>query len=247
MKKPVLVGHRGTCIEPENTLKAFKKAIDIGVDMIELDVRLSKDKIPVVIHDDDVNRTTNGRGKVNEMTLKELKKLDAGEGQQIPTLQEVIDLAKDKTKLLIELKTYATIKPVVKLIKDNNMADSVMIASFGHVISKMFKEQIPGIKTGILMVALPVDPLRTVRDAKADCLISFYETMLAGSILYKKFLKQAEKQKIQVFACEVNETDSISANELKTLARLGVHGFVLNKPDMAMRQFEAKKRLFGLW
>ena len=99
-----VIAHRGASyFEPENTLRSFRRAVEMGADRVEVDVRLSKDNKLVVIHDPRVDRTTNGTGRVKDMTLQELKSLDAGKGEKIPTLQEVIDALKD-TKLVIEMK-----------------------------------------------------------------------------------------------------------------------------------------------
>ena len=87
------IGHRGAPRnEPENTLRSFKKALSLNVDMIECDVHLTKDGQVVVIHDPTVERTTNGKGKVKGFTLKEIKRLDAGKGEKIPTLEEIVKL-----------------------------------------------------------------------------------------------------------------------------------------------------------
>jgi len=112
-KFPIMViAHRGfSGAAPENTLAAFRKAIDVGSDLIELDIQLSKDGKIVVIHDEILGRATNGQGKVSDHTLQELKKLDAGSkfraefsGERIPTLQEVLDLAKGRVLVNIEIK-----------------------------------------------------------------------------------------------------------------------------------------------
>ncbi len=98
------VGHRGAkAYAPENTLASFRKAIEIGVDAIELDVRKTKDGHLIVIHDADVKRTTNGKGLVSELTLEQIKSFNAGEGERIPTLQEALDFLDKKVKVLIEL------------------------------------------------------------------------------------------------------------------------------------------------
>lgn len=97
------IAHRGASyFEPENTLKAVKRALEMGADRVEVDVRLSKDKELVVIHDPTVDRTTDGTGQVEDMTLQELKKLNAGKGERIPTLQEIIEAIKD-AKLVLSL------------------------------------------------------------------------------------------------------------------------------------------------
>ena len=112
-KFPVLViAHRGfSGAAPENTLAAFKKAMEVDSDMMELDVRFSKDGQVVVMHDDTLDRTTNGRGKVSDYTLKELKQFDAGSwfapqfaGEQIPTLVEVLEFAKGRIPVNFEIK-----------------------------------------------------------------------------------------------------------------------------------------------
>ena len=89
MKNFFIIGHRGACYyEPENTLRSFKKALKLKCKYIECDVRLTKDNKIVIMHDETVNRTTNGKGSVKDFTLKELKKLNAGKGDKIPTVQE---------------------------------------------------------------------------------------------------------------------------------------------------------------
>lgn len=130
-KKIKIVAHRGASgYAPENTLLAFKKAIELGCDKVELDVRLTKDKKVVVIHDDDIDRTTDGRGKIVELTLKQIKKFNCEEKQKIPTLQEVIDLCKGKIDLQIELKAKGTARLVYNLIVENDILDDVTITSF---------------------------------------------------------------------------------------------------------------------
>ncbi|MEO0143058.1 MAG: glycerophosphodiester phosphodiesterase family protein [candidate division WOR-3 bacterium] len=100
-----IIGHRGARgIEPENTIRSFKKAIELKVDYIECDVHLTKDGHIVLIHDHTLDRTTNGTGYVNDYSFDAIRKLDAGKGEKIPTLQELIDLIKGKVKAHIELK-----------------------------------------------------------------------------------------------------------------------------------------------
>ena len=115
----LIIAHRGASgYEPENTLRSFRKAIGLKSDAIELDVQLTKDNKLVVIHDETVNRTTNGKGKVKDLTLRELRKLDAGKGEKVPTLEEVFNLVKRKVKIHVELKGNNIAKPVNDLIKN---------------------------------------------------------------------------------------------------------------------------------
>jgi len=132
------IGHRWAAgYEPENTLASFKKAIDLNVDMIELDVYLCKTGELVVLHDPKVDRTTNGIGYIEEKTFEEVRNLDAGKGEKIPTLKEVFELTNRKVKINIELKWAGTAKPVSKLIKEYvenkwREYDDFMISSFDH-------------------------------------------------------------------------------------------------------------------
>jgi glycerophosphoryl diester phosphodiesterase len=172
-----VIGHRGAAgYEPENTLRSFKKALEIGVDIVELDVHLTKDNKLVVIHDEKVDRTTNGRGYVKNYKLSELKKLDAGKGERIPTLQEAIDLLYGRVKVQIELKGENTEKPVVDLIK-NYDPENFILTSFYHPRVKRAKEFYPSITTGVLFAGRPIDPVKIVRDAKADRLCINYATI----------------------------------------------------------------------
>lgn len=141
------VAHRGASgYEPENTLKSFKKALSLGADMLELDVRVSKDGFIVVIHDKKVDRITNGQGKVNTLTLHELQQLDAGSGQTISTLDEVLDLVQGKAKINIDLKEDKAVPLTLQLIekyvtKKLFSYDDFLISAFKPSILRSIKKQ----------------------------------------------------------------------------------------------------------
>jgi glycerophosphoryl diester phosphodiesterase len=100
-----IFAHRGTSgRDPENTLRAFRGAIEVGADGIEFDVHATADRVPILIHDRDVARTTDGQGNVDELPLSEVKALDAGQGERIPTLEETLDLIGDRLRLYVEVK-----------------------------------------------------------------------------------------------------------------------------------------------
>jgi len=127
--------HRGASYyEPENTLRAFKRALEMGAYRLELDVRSTKDGIIVVIHDDTVDRTTNGSGFVREMTLKEIKRLDAGKGEKIPTLEEVLEFAKNNAKLLVDVKEKGLEEKLAELVRAKGMVNDVVFISSIHII-----------------------------------------------------------------------------------------------------------------
>jgi len=156
------IGHRGAMgYAPENTIKSFKKALELNVDAIELDVYVCKSGELVVIHDDKVDRTTNGKGYVVEKTLDELRNLDAGDGEKIPLLSEVLDVINKQVKINIELKGTNTAKPVNDLIERyvQNKGwkyEDFLISSFNHYELKQFNELNPNIEIGALITGIPI-------------------------------------------------------------------------------------------
>lgn len=141
------IAHRGASgYEPENTLKSFQKALALGAEMVELDVRVSKDGFVVVIHDKRVDRITNGQGKVNTLTLRELQQLDAGDGQKISTLDEVLGLVKGRAKINIDLKEDAAVPLTLQLIekyveKKQFFYEDFLISAFKPSILKKIKNK----------------------------------------------------------------------------------------------------------
>lgn len=153
--RPIIVGHRGSPdICPENTVPSFLKAIEIGVDAIEFDVRKTKDHKLIVMHDETVDRTTNGKGLVRELTLEQIERLDAGswfnssfKGTKVPTLQEVLEKVNSKVVMRIELKDDGIEKDVVEAIKSFGLEDNVAVASFNLSSLKKVKELLPSLST----------------------------------------------------------------------------------------------------
>jgi len=125
-----VIGHRGIRgLEPENTLRSYRRAIDLGVDYVECDVRRTSDGRLVLMHDEDVARTTDGSGRVADLTFDAIRSLDAGHGERVPTLDELLALAKGRCGLHIELKTDA-VEQVLAQVVDENMLPSVVLTDF---------------------------------------------------------------------------------------------------------------------
>ena len=177
----LLGGHRGNPDEfPENTLASFRSAIELGVDLIELDVHRSEDGGLPVIHDHLLDRTTNGSGLVRDHTMAELKRFDAGSwkdprfaGEPIPSLDEVLALAKGKVGVAIEIKNLPLPYPgiedaVVQAVRGAGTVEDVVVISFDHRSIKRIAELEPQILTGVLEASRPVDILRVMDDADAD-------------------------------------------------------------------------------
>ncbi len=126
-----IVGHRGAALlVPENTLPSFEKAIELGCDATETDVRLTADGKLVLCHDETVDRTTNGTGQVGELTFAQIRALDAGNGAQMPTLEELLPVIKDRILLLCEQKGEGTVEPAVAAVRAAGLTDQVVFTSF---------------------------------------------------------------------------------------------------------------------
>lgn len=223
----IKIGHRGACgYEPENTLKSFQKALGFKVDMIELDVQTCKTGELVVIHDAKVNRTTNGKGYVKDLTLSELKSLEAGLGEKIPTLEEVLDLIDKRVRVNIELKGVGAAKPVVKLIKqyvkkNGWTADHFLISSFNHQKLLEFHKLLPAVKIGVLFKKIPNDFTEFSRlNLKA------FSVNLSLDYINQKFVNTAQQKGLKVFVYTVNEY-----NDIERMKNLGVDGIFSNFPD----------------
>jgi glycerophosphoryl diester phosphodiesterase len=162
----------------ENTMASFERALALGADWIELDVHLSRDEALIVIHDETLDRTTNGRGLVREHSLAELGALDAGGGQHIPTLDEVLAWARERETIVdIEIKNAPVYYPgieqkVVAAVSAAGMTDNVIVISFDHGAARRVHQLEPRIATGVLYGCRPTDGgVGLARAAGADAVL----------------------------------------------------------------------------
>jgi len=170
-----IMGHRGAPADaPENTLASFNRALAVGVAAVELDVQLTKDGRLAVIHDETLDRTTNGRGPVRDFTLAEIKKLDAGRGEAVPSLEEVFDLVRGKADLVVELKQPEAAGALLDFFRERRAFEYATIISFWHPVLKALKQAEPRLNTGVLMVGCPADPVGLARAADAGALVMHY-------------------------------------------------------------------------
>lgn len=201
-----VVGHRGAPREePENTLASFERAMTIGVDWIEFDLRKTKDGVLVVIHDDSVDRTTNGRGKVSDMTFDEIRRLDAGNGQRVPSLQEVIDLSRDKVKMDMEIKEDGIEADVVSAIENNSIMAHCMVSSFLLRTIENVKDLNSHIMIAAIMDKIPPDGYidRLVYDVKADAV------MLGTKIALPSFFAELRRNGFKIGIWNADTPDQI--------------------------------------
>jgi glycerophosphoryl diester phosphodiesterase len=167
-----VTGHRGAAdLAPENTLAGFRLALALGCHAVELDVQLTKEGRLAVIHDARLERATNGTGLVSDRTLAELKLLDAGKGERIPSLEEVIDLLRGSgMRLQIELKGEATEREAPRVVAKAGVTAQVRFTSAVHARVLEAKRSLPEVETGLLNGRAPADPLGLLESFKADCL-----------------------------------------------------------------------------
>ena len=154
-------------------MRSFRSAIDVGCDLIECDVHLSADGRLVVIHDHTLERTTNGAGLVRDHSAAELRKLDAGDGEKIPLLQEVVELALGKVGLVIEIKQVPPLYPgleekLVNMLRQLGALSECAVVSFNHMAIHELRKIEPSLQLGILEGARPMHPAKLLREAGAD-------------------------------------------------------------------------------
>lgn len=226
MNRILKIAHRGASgYEPENTLIAFQKAIDLNSDGIELDVHLSSNGKLVVIHDEIIDRTTNGNGEVNTMSLKELKTFKINNSQEIPTLIEVFDLVNKNCFINIELKGIGTAKPVIDLIKYYSKEKSwhyndFLISSFDWNMLEETRILSPKIRIGVLTEESIDDALAFAKKIKAFSINPDY------TLLTKENVALQQENGFAVFPWTVNTEEAISK-----IKSFNVNGIISNFPD----------------
>ena len=231
-------GHRGASGHaPENTLSAFLLAADMGANGIELDVHLSADGEAVVIHNDTVDATTNGSGRVSSLTLEELRSLDAGSwfspgfaGERLPTLQEVFDAVGHRLFINIEIKVERGHHPldqeaeVVRLIEDNQMVDRVIISSFAPSSLRRTRKMNPNIPLGLLYSDKETTWLPTLLRWLG---VPFDALHPRFGMVDARYVKRARQGGKRVNVWTVN-----TADDMRRMRDLGVDGIITNYPDV---------------
>lgn len=209
MDKILKIGHRGASgYEPENTLVSFEKAIEMGADGIELDVHLSLDGHLMVIHDETIDRTTNGKGIVNQLTLAELKSFRINEKFEIPTLDEVLDLVNKRSFVNIELKNQDTAEKVVQIIEQyittkNWNHSHFIVSSFDWNALQQVRFLNENIQIGVLTETDLDLAISFARFLKAEALHPDFQ------LLTNEYTTKIQRKGILVFPWTINEVNSI--------------------------------------
>jgi glycerophosphoryl diester phosphodiesterase len=218
------IGHRGAMgHEPENTLLSIRKAIALGVDAIEIDVHNVENKL-VVIHDRDLARTTNGTGYLEDNSFAYVRSLDAGKGEQVPTLEEVLETVDRQVIINIELKGSNTARLVISLIQERIKAGwsytDFVVSSFDHDQLHQVKAICPEITTGMLIYGLPWQYLTSAQELGADLVIPNLDYVTS------KLMESAHQQGLQVWVYTVNQP-----HDIKLMRALGADGIFTNYPE----------------
>lgn len=220
-----VIAHRGFSSEfPENTLLAFREAERVGVDMVECDVHLTKDGELVVIHDPTLDRTTDGRGPVSTLSTAELRTFDAGRGERLPTLPELLDAV--ALPVVVEVKAPGVVPALIALYaKDSALRDRLFPISFSHLAIRAVTQAVPGLFAGVLYAGSPVEPARLAEAAGAALLSPYIETMSLHEV------EDAHSHGLRISPWTV-DTDA----DMEKCLQMGVDGFATNRPDAALRR-----------
>lgn len=243
-----LIGHRGAMGHvPENTMSSFRLAQKMGAELCECDVHLSKDKKCIVIHDESVERTTNGYGLIRDLSSNEIKKLDAGAGfskkfkkEKVPLLKELLNWAREERSLsgmpmsvVIEIKNepvryFGIEEKVIATVKKAKMEDRVILISFDHGVVKRAKRLARNIATGILYNRPLENPVRRAREIGADAIFP------RRNMVTKSLVQKAHSANLTIATWTVNKIW-----EMKKIIRCGVDAIATNFPDRLNKLFSS--------
>jgi glycerophosphoryl diester phosphodiesterase len=248
-ERPLVMAHRGgKGLWPENTLYAFEQAVAMGVDVLEMDFHSTADGVLVLMHDDTVDRTTNGTGPIQALTLEEVKALDAGyhwssddgqshpyrgQGITVPTVEEVFQAFADMP-LNIEIKPAepSLAEPFCQLIRDYEMTERVLVASFHQEVMKAFRAECPEVATSageneiIVLFALSKLLLERAYTLPAEAVqVPEYRGNL--HVITTRLVKAAHNRNLEVHAWTINAVE-----DMEHLLDLGVDGIITDYPDL---------------
>lgn len=239
--KFLLAAHRGSSgTAPENTLAAYRKALDIGIPAIEIDIHLTKDSQIVAFHDDHLGRTAEGNKSIEESTLDELRQLEVGswfsedfKSERIPTLEEIITLVNDKAFLIIELKPFPKepellVNNLMKAISDNHYINKVVLVSFDYNLLKLIKNTNEFFLTAAIKIPqIDILPSKITELCSADAVICSIEE------LNDTFAEDAHNHKIPLAVYDVDNQEM-----LEKAINYKVYGIGTNYPELILNHLK---------
>lgn len=228
MVEVMIIGHRGAmAYEMENSINSFEKGLKMGARMLELDVHLTFDGQVVVMHDERINRTCNGRGYVSQLTLKEIKDMKLRDGQNIPTLEEVLARFKGRCQFNVEIKGRGSSLPSYEVVKKLDMVDDVLFSSFYGPSLLKIKTKDKKARLACLSRDRNINIIRIAKNLKAEAIHP------VNRITTKKLIDNAKGEGLDVNVWTVNWPW-----RMRKLIEWGVDGIFTNKPDLLVRVIE---------
>ncbi|OEJ28164.1 glycerophosphodiester phosphodiesterase [Streptomyces agglomeratus] len=214
------IGHRGVMgVEPENTLRSFVRAEQAGMDAIELDLHLSKDGALVVMHDAEVDRTTDGRGAIADLTLAELRGLDAGQGERVPLFEEVLDAV--RSPLQAEIKDAAAARALADVMHRRDLAGRVEVSSFHDEAVAEIASLVPGVRTALIASRYGIDVVDRAKAVGAATLALNIRRLTLETV------ERAHAQGLRVIGWVVNTQD-----HLRLVRALELDGATTDYPEI---------------
>ncbi|MSS72132.1 MAG: glycerophosphodiester phosphodiesterase [Candidatus Latescibacteria bacterium] len=234
------IAHRGASgMAPENTLIAVERALDLGVDVVEIDVHVTRDGHVVVLHDATVDRTTDGRGAVRDMTLAEVRRLNAGlwfdppcSGERIPTLAETLDLTRRRALLLVEIKASGISEQVIETIRDLRATEDVIVQSFHPATVKQVRDLERRIPAALLVGRVPVGHTRWRGRSLVKKALKVGANALALSYLAAtpSLVDEVHRRAMSLWVWTVDEEFT-----MQKMIQTGADGIITNHPERLHR------------
>ncbi|GAA1843503.1 glycerophosphodiester phosphodiesterase [Agromyces salentinus] len=232
--RPRVLAHRGLAIEvPENSLAAFERALNAGAGYLETDVRLTRDGIVVIAHDETIERMTGRGDSVAALTMAELRSIDLGSGQTFSTLAEALEAFPD-ARFNIDVKVADAVGPVVDVIRSTGASDRVLLTSFSDARRRRLGELLPGVATstgqaGVILVLLASwlrSPSLARRGLRGAAAVQVPERFRMIRVVSPGFVDVVHRAGAEVHVWTVNETE-----DMRRLLAMGVDGLVSDRPD----------------
>lgn len=226
MRRVLRIGHRGAAGHaPENTLAAIQKGIALGVDFVEIDLRHTADGVLVVLHDATVSRTTNGKGRVDRLSIRDIKTFDAGNGEHIPTLEEVLNRVAGKTGLMLELKVSGVAQKTVETVQEAEFKDPVIYASFLHDELLNVRSVDPEAARMVLFGRLPHAPVARAMEYKPSHVGLRHDTAT------RRLVDAFHHEGLLVFVYTADDP-----GDIQHALSVGVDGVISNFPERIVQQ-----------
>ena len=224
MSDVIVIGHRGACTyAPENSLESFEKAIELGADLIELDVHLTGDREAVVIHDEKIDRTANGRGKVRDMSLETLRTFKLKSGEKIPTLAEVLERFSGQCGFVIDMKAKFAELPVYEAVAEKGLLSGVIFSSTDGTQLLELKVKDKNTRLAFICGDKKMNFIKIATSVKAEAV------HLKAKLVKPEVVEKAHSEGLKVNVWTVNRP-----KKMIKLIDMGVDGIITDRPDVLM-------------